>query len=53
MTDGTNAANITFDNFDATFDFASDGNGGTLITDTAGFRLVRRSRQHAKRRLGV
>jgi hypothetical protein len=33
VTDGTNTANITFDNFDAKLDFASDGNGGTLITD--------------------
>ena len=33
VTDGTNSANITFDNFNATLDFTSDGNGGTLITD--------------------
>ena len=33
VTDGTNSASFTFDNFNATLDFASDGNGGTLITD--------------------
>ena len=33
LTDGTNAASLTFDDFNATLDFASDGNGGTLITD--------------------
>ena len=33
VTDGTNTASITFDDFNATLDFASDGNGGTLITD--------------------
>jgi hypothetical protein len=33
ITDGTHSASITFDNFNATLDFASDGNGGTLITD--------------------
>ncbi len=33
MSDGSNNASITFDNFNATLDFASDGNGGTLITD--------------------
>ncbi len=33
VTDGTNNASIAFDNFNATLDFASDGNGGTLITD--------------------
>ena len=33
VTDGTNSASITFDDFNATLDFASDGNGGTLITD--------------------
>ncbi len=33
VTDGSNTAHITFDNFHATLDFASDGNGGTLITD--------------------
>ena len=33
VTDGTNTAHITFDDFNATLDFASDGNGGTLITD--------------------
>jgi hypothetical protein len=33
ITDGVNTATITFDNFNATLDFASDGNGGTLITD--------------------
>jgi hypothetical protein len=33
VSDGTNTANVTFDDFNATLDFASDGNGGTLITD--------------------
>ena len=33
VTDGTNSASMTFDNFNATLDFASDGDGGTLITD--------------------
>ncbi|MGA2893337.1 MAG: hypothetical protein ABSE22_10730 [Xanthobacteraceae bacterium] len=33
VTDGSNTASFTFDNFNATLDFASDGNGGTLITD--------------------
>ena len=33
MTDGTNSANITFDNFQGALDFASDGHGGTAITD--------------------
>ena len=33
VSDGTNTASITFDDSNATFDFASDGNGGTLITD--------------------
>ena len=33
VTDGSHTANFTFDNFNATLDFASDGNGGTLITD--------------------
>ena len=33
VTDGTHSASLTFDNFNATLDFASDGNGGTLITD--------------------
>ena len=33
VTDGTHAASFTFDNFDGTLSFASDGNGGTLITD--------------------
>jgi hypothetical protein len=32
-TDGSNVATLTFLNFDETLDFASDGNGGTLITD--------------------
>jgi VCBS repeat-containing protein len=31
--DGTHEASFTFDNFNATLDFASDGKGGTLITD--------------------
>jgi probable HAF family extracellular repeat protein len=33
VSDGTNTASITFDDFNATLDFASDGDGGTLITD--------------------
>jgi probable HAF family extracellular repeat protein len=33
VTDGTHSASITFNDFNATLDFASDGNGGTLITD--------------------
>jgi fibronectin-binding autotransporter adhesin len=33
VTDGSDSAHLTFDNFNATLDFASDGNGGTLITD--------------------
>ena len=33
VTDGTNTASITFDDFNATLDFASDDDGGTLITD--------------------
>ena len=35
VTDGSTSASLTFDNFNATFDFASDGNGGTLIYDPA------------------
>jgi hypothetical protein len=47
VTDGSHTASFTFDNFDATLDFASDGNGGTLITDppasgASGQRLCRR-----------
>jgi hypothetical protein len=33
VTDGTNSANVTFDNFQGALDFASDGHGGTAITD--------------------
>jgi hypothetical protein len=33
VTDGTNTAHISFDDFNATLDFASDGDGGTLVTD--------------------
>ena len=33
ITDGTHSADITFGDFNATLDFASDSNGGTLITD--------------------
>lgn len=36
ITDGTHSADITFDDFNATLDFTSDGNGGTLITDPPG-----------------
>ena len=33
VSDGSTTASLTFDNFNGTLDFASDGNGGTLITD--------------------
>jgi hypothetical protein len=33
VSDGSNVVSFTFNNFNATLDFASDGNGGTLITD--------------------
>jgi hypothetical protein len=33
VTDGVNTASFTFDNFNGTLAFSSDGNGGTLITD--------------------
>jgi len=33
VSDGSHSANFTFDNFKAMLDFASDGKGGTLITD--------------------
>jgi hypothetical protein len=33
VTDGSHSANITFDNFQGALDFASDGHGGTAITD--------------------
>ncbi len=33
VTDGSHSASITFDDFNATLDFASDGHGGTVITD--------------------
>jgi hypothetical protein len=33
VTDVTHAASFTFDNFNGTLSFASDGHGGTLITD--------------------
>jgi hypothetical protein len=33
VSDGTHSASFTFDDFKATLDFASDGNGGTLVTD--------------------
>jgi hypothetical protein len=33
VSDGTDNASLTFDNFNATFEFASDGNGGTDIFD--------------------
>jgi hypothetical protein len=33
VTDGTNTAVLTFSNFNSSFKFASDGNGGTLIFD--------------------
>ena len=34
-TDGSALAVLTFDNFGGTLDFASDGKGGTIITDAA------------------
>ena len=33
VTDGSHSAGLTFDNFNGTFTFASDRQGGTLITD--------------------
>ena len=33
VTDGSEVTTLTFDNFNGTLDFASDGNGGTLIYD--------------------
>ncbi|WP_213737477.1 autotransporter-associated beta strand repeat-containing protein [Bradyrhizobium sp. dw_411] len=33
VTDGINTAELTFSNFNSSFKFASDGNGGTLIFD--------------------
>jgi hypothetical protein len=33
VSDGSNIANLTLDNFDGTLGFASNGDGGTLITD--------------------
>jgi hypothetical protein len=33
VTDGSNVANLTFDNFNSALFFSSDGHGGTLITD--------------------
>jgi hypothetical protein len=33
VSDGAHGASLTFDNFNATFEFASDGNGGTDIFD--------------------
>ena len=33
VTDGSHSASLTFVDFNGTLDFASDGNGGTLITD--------------------
>jgi hypothetical protein len=33
VTDGNHTASLAFVDFNATLDFASDGNGGTLITD--------------------
>jgi hypothetical protein len=33
VTDGTHSADITFDNLQGALDFASDGHGGTAITD--------------------
>jgi hypothetical protein len=36
VTDGSDTAHLDFANFNGTFDFASDGSGGTLITDPPG-----------------
>ncbi len=33
VSDGSHSASFTFDNFDGTLSFASDGTGGTLVTD--------------------
>ena len=33
VSDGTHTAHLTFSNFNDTFVFASDGNGGTLVLD--------------------
>lgn len=33
VSDGSNVANLTFDNFNGALCFAPDGNGGTVITD--------------------
>jgi hypothetical protein len=33
VSDGSNIANLTFDNFNSTLFFSSDGHGGTLVTD--------------------
>ncbi len=35
VTDGNQTIHLTFDGFDGTFSFASDGKGGTIITDSA------------------
>ena len=35
VTDGVHSVHLTFDGFDGTFSFASDGKGGTIITDPA------------------
>jgi hypothetical protein len=35
VTDGSETAHLTFAGFDGTFGFASDGKGGTIITDPA------------------
>ena len=36
VADGSHTVHLTFDGFDGTLNFASDGKGGTLITDPAG-----------------
>jgi hypothetical protein len=39
-TNGGNVATLTFDNFSGTLNFASDGSGGTLITDPSAANSV-------------
>ena len=36
VSDGNHTVHLTFDGFDGTLNFASDGKGGTIITDPAG-----------------
>jgi hypothetical protein len=46
VTEGNNSARLTLDNFNGTFDFVSDGHGGTLITDACGRCAARGRRGH-------